>query len=114
MTTEIFSPKERLQRAKSLDSIDRTAVRAALSPVRELLASLQQRVAILSAEASHLGDTRPLAPKVADLSVEIENASARFNLIVSSLPPEQRSHGQVIDLQRALARIRQSVPTSPA
>lgn len=89
---------------------DRVAVRSAIAAVVGRFQSLQREVAFLNAALARPASSDELLPRVVALGRNVEDMFDCLDDVVATLAPEQRDHGRIRDLRRALEHLQLSVP----
>ena len=102
-SVEVSEPSSRKVRQTQEAILDNRDIRAALSPLIERVGRWQRTLALMKAKISR-GNTGPLQLLGACRAIAQEVASGR-RLMQRVIPDRLRSHGRVLDIERALAMI---------
>lgn len=98
------------RRRSSEETVDRIAVRRAISELVRSIGTLQADAALLRTLANTSHCPEDLFARTVSVGQSISAARAQLDEIVATLPPRQRRHGRIEDLERALVALSNSLP----
>ena len=114
MLPDVSTAPDPVKRRRSgAEARDRVAVRTAVAGVVSRFQSLQREVAFLNAALAHPSQPDDLLPRVAAVGEQVNEMSGLLERAVATLGPDQRDHGRIQDIRRALGHLRSSIPRPP-